>query len=66
MRSAILAFLPALLLSPASASPATPVPVTGLSLLGRAVLPRDLEVEGARVGGLSGLTWDETSGRFLA
>jgi endonuclease/exonuclease/phosphatase family metal-dependent hydrolase len=64
VRSAILAFLPALLLSPASSSPATPAPVTGLSLLGRAVLPRDLEVEGTRVGGLSGIAWDETSGRI--
>ena len=47
-----------------AASPASAV--TGLSLVGRVVLPRDAELEGARIGGLSGLAWDEASRSFLA
>ncbi len=41
-------------------------PVTGLSLLGRTIVPRGLEHEGMRVGGLSGLAFDEASGSFWA
>ncbi|MFN7988525.1 MAG: esterase-like activity of phytase family protein [Thermoanaerobaculia bacterium] len=66
MRPAILAFLPALLALPAAGAPPAPAPLTGLSLVGRAVLPRDYEFEGTRVGGLSGLTWDAKSGSFWA
>jgi hypothetical protein len=34
--------------------------------VGRTVLPRGLEFEGTRVGGLSGLAWDDTSRCFWA
>jgi len=62
------------LLTTASAAPAvsaadsapTESSVTGLSFVGRTILPRGLEFEGTRVGGLSGLAWDEESKRFWA
>jgi hypothetical protein len=38
----------------------------GLRLIGEQVLPKDLEVGGTRVGGLSGLAFDPTHGRWLA
>lgn len=67
MRIALLALASTLAAPPAAAGPArTPAPFTGLALVGRAVLPRDLEHEGTRVGGLSGLAWDANAGRFLA
>ena len=65
----LLAALPLLLgwAGPAAASGLPPPgEVTSLSLVGRAVLPRGLEIEGTRVGGLSGLAWDEASGAFWA
>ena len=51
---------------PATASAPRDASVTALSMVGRAVLPRDLEFEGTRVGGLSGLAWDEASKSFRA
>ena len=66
MRPATLAFLVPLLSTPAAGSPPAPAPITALSLVGRAVVPRDLEHEGTKVGGLSGLTWDARSGSFWA
>ncbi len=66
MRSATLAFLPALLVFPASGPAPAPGPLAALSLVGRTVIPRGLEFEGTRVGGLSGITWDEKTGAFWA
>ncbi|MBK6404652.1 MAG: esterase-like activity of phytase family protein [Holophagales bacterium] len=60
------AVLTALLATPAAGSDPQESPVTGLSFVGRTVLPRGLEFEGTRVGGLSGLAWDEESKRFWA
>lgn len=67
MRTPLLALAAVLAVSPARAvSPAASAPFTGLTLVARASLPRDLEHEKSRVGGLSGLAWDAASGRFLA
>lgn len=63
---AALAGISSLLASPAVGSPPPETSVTGLSLVGRTVLPRGLEFEGTRVGGLSGLSWDDTSRCFWA
>ncbi len=60
------AVLTALLATPAAGSDPQESPVTGISFVGRNVLPRGLEFEGTRVGGLSGLAWDEESNRFWA
>lgn len=52
-----------------SAAPQSPPPapaVRSLTLVGRALLPRNVEVDGTRVGGLSGLAWDEAAGVFWA
>ncbi len=62
----VLAVLAGLLASPASGSAPPELSVTGLSYVGRTVLPRDLQFEGTRIGGLSGLAWDETSKCFWA
>ena len=67
MRISLVALAAALAALPARALPQkASAPFTALSLVGRAVLPRDLEYERTRVGGLSGLTWDAENGRFLA
>jgi len=67
VRKPFVALALALAVSPARAvPPPAHAPFTALSLVGRAVLPRDLEHEKTRVGGLSGLAWDEESGRFFA
>ncbi len=67
MRISTVALAALLAASPTRAIPPNaPAPFTALSLVGRAVLPRDLEYEKTRVGGLSGLAWDAESGRFLA
>ena len=55
-----------LLPGPARSAAGPEGPVTGLALVGRATLPRDLDFEGARVGGLSGLARDTASDRFWA
>jgi endonuclease/exonuclease/phosphatase family metal-dependent hydrolase len=62
----VLAVLAGLLASAAAGSALPEVPVTGLSYVGRTVLPRGLEFEGTRVGGLSGLAWDDLSKCFWA
>ena len=64
MRIALLALATTLALPLAAADP-RPEP-NALTFVGRALLPRDLEVAGTRVGGLSGLFWDEAEGRFHA
>jgi len=50
----------------ARSGPHADAALPGLEFLGRTVLPRDLETEGTRVGGLSGLAWDAASGRIWA
>lgn len=60
------ALLATLLAAPAFGLPPSGTAVTGLSYVGRAVLPRGLELEGTRVGGLSGLAWDEATRSFWA
>ena len=62
----VLAVLAALLTAPAAAVAPPEASVTGLSLVGRTVLPRNLEFEGTRVGGLSGLAWDDATKCFWA
>ncbi|MFC7398855.1 esterase-like activity of phytase family protein [Chelatococcus sp. GCM10030263] len=62
LRIAILLALPA----PALAAGATATGSGGLRLIGEQVLPKGLDVAGTRVGGLSGLAFDETNGRWLA
>lgn len=62
----VLTAIAGLLSSPAAGSAPPEASVTGLSFVGRTVLPRGLEFEGTRVGGLSGLTWDGTAGCFWA
>lgn len=67
MRISLIALAAVLAAPPARALPQeAPAPFTALSLVGRAVLPRDLEYEKTRVGGLSGLTWDAKNGCLLA
>ncbi len=67
MRLSFVTLAAVLAVSPARAvPPPAPSPFTALSLVGRAVLPRDLEHEKTRVGGLSGLAWDGEASRFLA
>ncbi|MHB1047675.1 MAG: esterase-like activity of phytase family protein [Thermoanaerobaculia bacterium] len=67
MRLSFVTLAAVLAVSPARAvPPPAPAPFTALSLVGRAVLPRDLEHEKTRVGGLSGLAWDGEASRFLA
>ncbi|MBK9965111.1 MAG: esterase-like activity of phytase family protein [Holophagales bacterium] len=51
---------------PASGSTPPQTALSGLSYVGRTVLPRGLELEGTRVGGLSGLAWDEAAKCFWA
>ncbi len=65
-RLPVLATLAGLLASPAAASALPEASVTGLSFVGRTVLPRGLAFEGTRVGGLSGLAWDDNSRCFWA
>lgn len=70
-RGAARTLLLALLASPAISSAAAPEtappsPIRSLAVVGRALLPRNLEVDGSRVGGLSGICWDEASGKFWA
>jgi hypothetical protein len=63
----LLAFLAGFLGSTAARSePPAEGPVTSLTLVGRTVLPRGLEHGGTRVGGLSGLAFDEAAGVFWA
>ena len=62
----VLAILAALVAFPAAGSVPPNGSVTGLSFVGRTVLPRGLEYEGTRIGGLSGLAWDEASKSFWA
>ena len=64
MRPSTLAFLPALLALSAAGAPPPPAPVGAVTVVGRTVLPRDLEFEGTRIGGFSGITRDETTGRY--
>jgi len=67
VRISLIALAAVLAAPPARALPQkAPAPFTALSLVGRAVLPRDLEYEKTRVGGLSGLAWDAENGCFLA
>lgn len=61
---AVLASTGASLAGPPEAAPASAF--RSLVLLGRALLPRDLEVDGTRVGGISGIAWDGASGAFWA
>lgn len=65
-RLLVLAAFASLFAAPAFGLPPSGTAVTGLSYVGRAVLPRGLEFEGTRVGGLSGLGWDEASRCFWA
>jgi hypothetical protein len=65
-RFPVLVVLAGALAAPAAGSAPADSAVAGLSLVGRTVLPRDLEFEGTRVGGLSGLAWDEASRSFWA
>ena len=70
-RGAARTLLLALLASPAASLSDPPessaaTGVRSLVLVGRALLPRDLEIDGTRVGGLSGLAWDEAAGAFWA
>ncbi len=55
-----------LLAAAPAVSPLPPDRFAGLTYVGRAVLPRALEVQGTRVGGLSSLTWDDAAQRFWA
>lgn len=70
-RGAARTLLLAFLASPAASLSGPPEPphatgVRSLVVVGRALVPRNLEVEGTRVGGLSGLAWDEAAGVFWA
>jgi endonuclease/exonuclease/phosphatase family metal-dependent hydrolase len=51
--------------APPDAPPGTTA-IRSLALVGRTLLPRNLEADGTRVGGLSGLAWDEASGSLWA
>lgn len=66
-RTLLLALLASTAASSAAAPGTPPLPaVRSLVLVGRAQLPRDVEVDGTRVGGLSGLAWDDSTGSFWA